>query len=127
MGTFVNTTYAPELLIYTLTTWPTLDEQYEQRARLTAAGDLMSHTSALVDFRDVMTLPDAGDTSRTTALAAGIKRIAYVVATNDQARFVRTLQASGASPQFEPFFDEREALRWLFPTVGNAFPLTLLK
>ena len=129
MAIDVNTAYAPELLICRLTDWPSSEEQDRFRGRLIADGFLMSHTSALVDLRHAKALP-AGNESLLAGLTPrrnGPHRMAIVVDTREQAAFVTALHAVAAAPGFiAAFLSEREALKWLFPAVGDAFPLSFL-
>ena len=129
MAIDVNTAYAPELLICRLTDWPSSEEQDRLRGRLIADGFLMSHTSALVDLREAKQLP-VGDASLLAGLTprrSGPHRMAIVVQNREQAAFVTELHAVAAAPGFiAAFWSEREALKWLFPAVGDAFPLSFL-
>lgn len=129
MAIYVNTAYAPELLICRLTDWPSSEEQDRLRGRLIADGFLMSHTSALVDLRNAKELPvdDASLLAGLSPRRNGPHRIAIVVETREQAAFVTALHAVATAPAcIAAFLSEREALKWLFPEVGDAFPLSLL-
>ncbi|MBY0495784.1 MAG: hypothetical protein K2Y23_16360 [Cyanobacteria bacterium] len=127
----VKTTYAPELLIYVIDEWPTLDEQTRQRERLIVDGHLQEHTAALVDFRNVHAFPQRSELETATMAALHRKRVpqrvAYVVQTPEQAAFVSELKtlAADSARSIEGFLAERDAIRWLFPS-GGSFPLSFL-
>jgi hypothetical protein len=53
----VDTAYAPELLIFRLTEWPSVDEQVQLHGRLTARGLLTENTVALIDVRSADMVP----------------------------------------------------------------------
>jgi hypothetical protein len=125
----VKTTYAPELLIIKLTAWPTMEEQYQQRGRLTAEGFLMPHTCALVDMRQMADLPAMTEhpTLSLKPRGSGPHRIAFVVGTPEHTAFLNDMyDPTLAEHVARKFWNEREALKWLFPTVGDTFPLSFL-
>jgi hypothetical protein len=130
MSLQAETAYAPELLIYTVKAWPSIEEQVDLRGRLIADGHLQPHTSALIDFRNVDVLPageHAMDNAAIVEQSAGLARRAYVVQNAAQELFLTRLrsQATHAS-RIGVFFVETEALKWLF-TSTSSFPLTFLR
>jgi hypothetical protein len=58
--------------------------------------------------------------------SGGPRRRAYVVSTQEQAKFIEGLKSTAPSNlQVKAFYDERAAVAWLFPTAQR-FPLTFL-
>ena len=124
----VVTTYAPALLIFRLTNWPSLEDEITVYGKLLADNLLRDDTVALIDFRSV-DIPAHGTphpVSEMLRSSGGPRRRAYVVSTQAQAKFIEGLKST-APPnlQVKAFYDERVAAAWLFPTAQR-FPLTFL-
>jgi hypothetical protein len=125
----VDTAYAPELLIFRLTEWPSVDEQVQLHGRLTARGLLTENTVALIDVRSADMVPTDAMIQAVAATLKGTggpQRRAYVVSTQEQAKFIVAVRLQ-APPILEmrAFFTEKEAMAWLFPTARE-FPLAFL-
>lgn len=118
----VQTTHAPDLLIYRLNKSPAIDQQVAVREDLIDHDLLRPYTAALVDFRDVVELPEPADLAFVMAPTMepdlGPYRLAYLVLTPPQAAFVAQLQSCTmmTSRTIAMFFTEPEALRWLLPS-----------
>ncbi len=117
----VDDTQAPAFLRWTVTgTWPSIDELGKVRARLIAGGQLTAETRALIDVRNVESVPDYHEVPAMiqAALKAGGLPLhrAYVVASAVQFGLVRQMQALSPSEiKVEIFFSESEAIAWLNP------------
>lgn len=124
----VDTSYAPQLLIYRLTEWPSPEEQNQVRARLLVDGLLDEYSCVLVDLRSVRDLPKEDNTKRAIPTSVERRRplrTAYVIATADQSAFLDRLQH--LAPPYrtiQAFFAERAGMMWLFPNAR--FPLSYL-
>jgi hypothetical protein len=116
--------YAPEILIFRFTRWPSL---VEQRALLTTLRDdkqLTSNSSGLIDIRALREgeLPDpdtlAAGLAQAQAKDSVLRRIACVVTSQEQGRFVKTLQMMAPQPnKIGIFFADADALKWLFQST----------
>lgn len=110
----VNTSYAPDLLIYEVSDWPSVEHRFELRAELIANGHLLDHTAALVNISNLTNLPTDDDLRVAFQDAAGHGLRACVVSTAEQQEFVERVQRRAiASLRIALFSDEREAIRWL--------------
>jgi hypothetical protein len=118
MSVEVDTTSAPERLIFTVTDpWPTIDEFSALRRQLMDAGHLTAASRALIDIRAVRT---PGYHEANAIVAAGVKagalpwHRAYLVGSAVQFGFSRQLQAlAPANMEIEIFTNEASALDWL--------------
>lgn len=118
MPVAVDTTSAPERLIFTVTDpWPTIDEISAFRQRLIVGGHLTEASRALIDIRDVHT---PGYHEASAIVAAGIKagafplHRAYLVGSVVQFGFSRQLQSlAPTNMEIEIFTNEADALIWL--------------
>jgi hypothetical protein len=115
----VDTSQAPALLRYHFTgPFPTVEAQALVRERLIADGHLTAGTIALMDVREVETVPDDDVLARTvaTALQRGgwPKRRAYLI---DPVRHTHMIdqfkQLAMTTVATAAFTDESEALAWL--------------
>ena len=118
MSVEVDTTSAPEILIFTVTDpWPTIDEFSALRQQLIDAGHLTAASRALIDIRAVHT---PGYPEANAIVAAGVKagafplHRAYLVGSAVQFGFSRQLQSlAPANMEIEIFTNEANALGWL--------------
>lgn len=115
-----DASYAPEILIFRFTRWPSLSEQKSLLKSLVEARHLSSHSSGLLDITALNEneLPDPDSLASGLAQAAGnnsvLNRIACVVASPAQARFVETLRMMAPQPsKIAVFNTQNDALRWL--------------
>lgn len=124
----IDTTCAPELLIYRLSVWPALADFDAVRHQLISDRHLMAHTSVLVDLRTTaMPKGELGERTREVILSSDCGRCAVVVRDTEQELFIANLTEGGL--QLFPagvFREEVEALTWLFPNTRH-FPLSFLR
>ena len=113
----VNVSYAPELLIYTLSDWPTPESQSEVLLRLIETGKLSPHTCALIDCRAVSPISRSAAGARRIApilqSALAPSRRAYVLNDISANPILSKLEAVAPMTWVRAFVDEREALAWL--------------
>jgi hypothetical protein len=116
-----DASYAPEILMFRFTRWPSLAEQKTLLKTLTKNQQLGAQSSGLLDITalDGRELPDPDSLASGLAQAAGnnfvLRRIACVVSSSDQARFVDTLRMMAPQPsKIGVFFTQQDALQWLF-------------
>src|SRR5687767_7007949 len=116
-----DASYAPEILIFRFTRWPSLAEQQTLLKSLVENRHLSRHSSGLLDITalDDKELPDPDSLASGLAQAASnnsvLKRIACVIASPEQARFVETLRMMAPQPRkIAVFFTQHDALQWLF-------------
>ena len=112
--------YAPEILIFRFTRWPALKEQQALLAALVAEKHLAPHSTGVLDITALSTgdLPDPDSLASALAQAADrnsvLKRVACVVASPEQARFVETLRRMAPQPgKIGVFLTQADALQWL--------------
>ena len=115
-----DASYAPEILIFRFTRWPSLPEQKTLLKRLVEGRHLSPHSSGLLDITALNEneLPDpdslAGGLAQAAANNSLLNRIACVVASPDQARFVETLRMMAPQPsKIAVFNTQNDALQWL--------------
>ena len=115
-----DASYAPEILIFRFTRWPSLAEQQTLLKSLVENRHLSRHSSGLLDITalDDKELPDPDSLASGLAQAAGnnsvLKRVACVVASPEQARLVETLRMMAPQPgNIAVFFTQQDALEWL--------------
>ena len=114
--------YAPEILIFRFTRWPSKAEQKAALDQLIASKHLGPRTSGLLDITAMENLPDpdglAAGLAQAQANNSVLRRIACVVKSQAQARFVTTLQMMAPQPnKIAVFFSDADALRWLVETL----------
>ena len=112
--------YAPDILIFRFTRWPSLTEQQALLGRLRDGKMLTPDSAALIDISELndTELPDpdllATGLAQAQAQSSVFKRIACVVNSPRQSQFVRTLQMMAPQPnKIGMFFADAEALKWL--------------
>jgi hypothetical protein len=115
-----DSSYAPEILMFRFTRWPSLAEQQTLLKTLTKNRQLSPHSSGLLDITALADsdLPNPDSLASGLAQAAGnnavLKRVACVVASPEQARFVETLRMMAPQPgNIAVFFTQQDALQWL--------------
>lgn len=116
--------YAPEILIFRFTRWPSLAEQQALLKTLCDDKHFTSNSSGLIDIRalDERELPDpdtlAAGLAQAQAKNSVLKRIACVVKSPEQSRFVRTLQMMAPQPnKIAIFFADADAMKWLIESI----------
>lgn len=118
MAIAVDVSYAPELLIYTLTDWPSVEEQDATVKRLVAGRQLLAHTCAVIDCR---ALPESPERHDATSLAAILPpdlaraRSAYLVKSLAHGPTISPVIAAVSPERVRSFTQLRDALEWLFP------------
>jgi hypothetical protein len=115
-----DSSYAPEILMFRFTRWPSLAEQQTLLKTLVKNRQLSPHSSGLLDITalDDKELPDPDSLATGLAQAASnnsvLKRIACVVASPGQTRFVETLRMMAPLPgNIGVFLTQHDALQWL--------------
>ena len=115
-----DASYAPEILMFRFTRWPSLAEQQTLLKTLAKNRQLSPHSSGLLDITALADheLPDPDSLATGLAQAASnnsvLKRIACVVASPEQVRFVETLRMMAPQPgNIAVFFTQQDALQWL--------------
>lgn len=115
-----DASYAPEILMFRFTRWPSLAEQQTLLKTLVKNRHLSPHSSGLLDITGLSDkeLPDPDSLASGLAQAASnnsvLKRIACVVASPAQGRFVETLRMMAPQPgNIAVFFSQQDALQWL--------------
>ena len=116
--------YAPEILIFRFTRWPSLAEQEALLKTLRDDQHFTSNSSGLIDLRalDEGELPDpdtlAAGLAQAQAKNSVLKRIACVVKSQEQTRFVRTLQMMAPQPnKIRIFSADADAMTWLTESI----------
>ena len=116
--------YAPEILIFRFTRWPSLADQQALLKSLRDENLFTVNSSALIDISalDDRELPDpdmlAAGLAHAQAKNTVLKRIACVVTSPEQTRFVRTLQMMAPQPnKIATFAADADALRWLMESI----------
>jgi hypothetical protein len=116
--------YAPEILIFRFTRWPSLADQQALLKSLRDDNLFTVNSSALIDISalDDGELPDpdmlAAGLAQAQAKNSVLKRIACVVRSPEQSRFVRTLQMMAPQPnKIATFFADADALQWLMQSI----------
>lgn len=113
----VNVSHAPQLLIFTLTDWPPLEEQDQLLRRLVETGKLSSHTCALIDCRAVSprsgSAPEARRIAPILQYSLAPSRRAYVLNGISANPILSSLEAVAPKTWVRAFIDERAALAWL--------------
>jgi hypothetical protein len=114
----VDSTYAPAILIFRFTRWPTLAEQ-KALLKSIVTGRNRAGQSAVIDITSITAhLPDpdtlAHGLAQSQSVGFVLKRIACVVASPEQFTFVETLRQMAPVPaNIGVFFSDRDALEWL--------------
>jgi len=111
----VDLSDSPNFIRFTVTgEWPTPEQQRQLRESLSAAGELMAATRALIDLRELV--PSGTGDPVASAKEGLITRVqAYLVATSEQHHFARQCRiAAGPGRVLEIFIEERAALEWLW-------------
>lgn len=114
----VDDRLAPEILIFRFVRWPSLTEQKALLTSLVATGKFGSATSAVLDVTALTELPDpdrlAGGLAQAASNNSVLYRVACVVESPEQARFVETLRMMAPQPaKVGVFFSEADAVDWL--------------
>lgn len=115
----VDTSDAPQFVRWTITgPWPAITDVAIVRQRLIADGHLTELTRALLDIRDVETIPSYADVTpmiESARRAGGLPWCrAYVVSSAEQFGIVSQMKAlAPAGYRIEMFFNEADALAWL--------------
>ena len=114
----VDDTLAPGILIFRFTRWPSLTEQQALLTSLVATGKFGATTTAVLNITALTELPDpdrlAGGLAQAASNNSVLNRVACVVESQDQARFVDTLRMMAPQPaKVGVFFSEADALDWL--------------
>ena len=115
----VDTSEAPALLRYRYTgPFHSIEDQSLVRERLIADGHLTGDTVALMDARDVETIPDDDMLARTVAAAlqrgGWPRRRAYLIDPARHAHMIEQFkQLAMTTVTTAAFADEHEALAWL--------------
>lgn len=120
-----DSSYAPEILIFRFTRWPSLPEQKALLHSLIEDRHLAAHSAGLLDVTAVPDdeLPNPDSLASALAQAAAdnsvLTRVACVVKSPAQMRFVETLRMMSAQPnKIGVFLSEADALDWLRHTRG---------
>ena len=115
-----DASHAPEILIFRFTRWPSLPEQHALLSSLVRSHSLKPHSTGLLDITALpdSELPNPDSLASALAQAAGnnsaLKRVACVVESPDQARFVEALRMMAPQPRkIGVFFSQEDALQWL--------------
>jgi hypothetical protein len=115
-----DASYAPEILIFRFKRWPASAEQNALLKTLVADRHLAPHSTGVLDITALHDdeLPDPDLLASGLAQAAGqnsvLRRIACVVRSPEQARFVETLRMMAPKPSnIGVFFTQADALKWL--------------
>ena len=115
----VDTSEAPRFVRWTITgPWPGISEVGLVREQLIADGHLTELTRALLDIRDVETIPSYAEVTPMIESARRAGSLpwcrAYVVSSAEQFGIVRQMKAL-APPGYriEIFFNDADALAWL--------------
>ena len=114
----VDRRLAPDILIFRFTRWPSLTEQKTLLKSLVTAGQFGPNTSAVLNIVALQELPDpdrlAGGLAQAAANNSVLNRVACVVESPEQARFVETLRMMAPQPaKIGMFFSEADATAWL--------------
>jgi hypothetical protein len=114
----VDDRLAPDILIFRFTRWPSLREQKALLTSLVATGKFGATTTAVLDITALTELPDpdrlAGGLAQAASNNSILNRVACVVESQEQARFVDTLRMMAPQPaKVGLFFSEADALDWL--------------
>lgn len=115
----VDTSQAPAFLRYRFTgPFPSVEEQSLLRERLIADGHLTAATVALMDAREVETIPDDDVLARTVAAAlqrgGWPRRRAYLIDPAKHTHMIEQFkQLAMTSVTTAGFADEQDALEWL--------------
>jgi hypothetical protein len=122
----VNISHGPELLIYTLSDWPTTEAQDEILLRLIETGKLSPHTCALIDCRGVP--PTSRAAAGASRIAAILKyglapfRRAYVLNDISGKSILSPLEAVAPKTRARAFIDDGEAFAWLLNHSARPCP-----
>ena len=115
-----DSSYAPEILIFRFTRWPSLPEQKALLKSLVENRHLRHDSAGLLDITALndKELPDPDLLAGGLAQAAGnnsvLSRVACVVETAGQTRFVETLRMMAPQPsKIGVFLTQADALEWL--------------
>ena len=114
----VDAHLAPDILIFRFTRWPSLTEQRALLKNLVAGGQFGLNTSAVLNIAALHDLPDpdrlAGGLAQAASHNSVLNRVACVVESPEQARFVDTLRMMAPQPaKVGLFFSEADAIQWL--------------
>ena len=115
----VDTTHAPRFVRYRYAgEYPSVEEQSRLRDSLIACGFLTADTVALMDARELSSVPDDDVLAKTvaTALQRGgwPRRRAYLINPEMHLHMIRQFQdLAMTTVTTAAFLDEKEALEWL--------------
>ncbi len=119
-----DASHAPDILIFRFTRWPSLADQKALLQSLVSGKHLSPKSSGVLDITalDANDLPDPDLLASGLAQAAGnnsvLKRIACIVESPEQVRFVETLRMMAPQPnRIGVFFSHADALQWLVRQV----------